>query len=135
MEWRQWFGPYIEEGKIQKKRQRSSPLLGGQNLFNTLTRYICFVLGKLEEKDVRIATWWFEEKVELILFFKIILVQNIKRGEKLNKFCPTNRSDDLCLFFCIYPSSMLSFSIIIGTNYNNFYIDYNRKLKIWKIQL
>ena len=41
-----------------------------------------------------------------ILFFKIILVGNSSCGKELNKFCPPNSSDDLCLLFCLYPSSM-----------------------------
>ena len=28
-------------------------------------------------------------------------------GKELNKFCPPNSSDDLCLLFCIYPFSMV----------------------------
>ena len=31
--------------------------------------------------------------------------QNSQHCEELNTFCPPNSSDDLCLFFCIYPSS------------------------------
>ena len=34
------------------------------------------------------------------------LVQNSQRGQELNQFCPPNRSDDICLFFGIYPSFM-----------------------------
>ena len=30
--------------------------------------------------------------------------QNSQHGKELNKFFPTNKSDDLCLFFCLYPS-------------------------------
>ena len=30
-----------------------------------------------------------------------------KRGKELSKFFPPNSSDDLCLFFCLYPSSMV----------------------------
>ena len=42
---------------------------------------------------------------EFILFFKIVL-RNIARSKEFNKFFPPNSSDDLCLFFCICPSSM-----------------------------
>ena len=38
-------------------------------------------------------------------FLHSILVQNSQRVKELNKFCPPNSSDDLCLFFCINPSS------------------------------
>ena len=34
-------------------------------------------------------------------------MQNRWRGKELIKFCPPNCSDDLCLFFCIYPSCMV----------------------------
>ena len=40
---------------------------------------------------------------EFILFFKIVLVQNSYSG---NEFRPPNSSDDLCLFFFLYPSSI-----------------------------
>ena len=29
-------------------------------------------------------------------------------AKKFNWFCPTSSSDDLCLLFCLYPSSMIS---------------------------
>ena len=29
-----------------------------------------------------------------------------KQRKELNKFCPLNKSDDLCLFFCSYPSTL-----------------------------
>ena len=37
---------------------------------------------------------------------QIFLLQNSLRSMELMKYCPPNSSDDLCLFFCIYPSSM-----------------------------
>ena len=43
---------------------------------------------------------------ELIQLLKIVQVQN--GGKKLNKFCPPNSSEDLCLCFSLYPSSMLN---------------------------
>ena len=39
-----------------------------------------------------------------ILFFKIILVEN--SGKELNQFSPSNNSDDLCVLFCLYASSI-----------------------------
>ena len=39
---------------------------------------------------------------------QIFLVQNSYRGKEWNQFCPPSSSDDLCLLFCLYPSSMLS---------------------------
>ena len=40
-------------------------------------------------------------------FSKIILVENSKCGKEFNKFRPPNSSDDLCLLFCLYPSSLV----------------------------
>ena len=40
----------------------------------------------------------------LILFYKIILVENIWCGREFNQFCRPNSSDDVCLLFCCYPS-------------------------------
>ena len=48
-----------------------------------------------------IAPGRFERKEKFILFFKIALG---KRNWK-KKFFPPNSSDDLYLFFCLYPSS------------------------------
>ena len=41
----------------------------------------------------------------IIPFFQIILALNLytQCGMELNEFCPPNRSDDLCLFFCTNP--------------------------------
>ena len=60
---------------------------------------------RIEDKE-KIAPGWFEEKDEYILFFKIVLVQNSLRRKELNKLCPSNSSDDLCLFLCICPPFM-----------------------------
>ena len=40
-------------------------------------------------------------------FLQIIRMQNSYRGKELHKFRPPNSSYDLCLLFCINPSSML----------------------------
>ena len=32
--------------------------------------------------------------------------KQLYRGKELDKFCPANSSDDLCLLFCIYPASI-----------------------------
>ena len=39
-------------------------------------------------------------------FLQIIVVQNSPRGKELNPFYPPNSSDDLCILFCRYPSSL-----------------------------
>ena len=46
-----------------------------------------------------------------ILYIVTVLVQNSMCGKELNKFCPSNNSNNLCLFFCIYPSSMLGMKL------------------------
>ena len=38
----------------------------------------------------------------------VVLVQKSQRGKDWNTICPPNSSDDVCLFFCINPSSMVS---------------------------
>ena len=74
------------------------------------------------------APGWFEERDEFILFFmssrcnssyssywkgaiypilQIVLMHNSLRSKEINWFCPPNSSDDFCLFFCFYPSSMV----------------------------
>ena len=37
---------------------------------------------------------------------QFVFVQNSWSGKELNKFCPPNSGEDLCIFFCIYISSM-----------------------------
>ena len=39
--------------------------------------------------------------------FQTILEQNSLRCKEFNKFCPPKSRDDLCLFFCIYPSFII----------------------------
>ena len=52
------------------------------------------------------------------------LRQNSWRGKELNKICPPNRRDDLCLCFCLHPSMMTSlFSTVpIMFSYESFEI-------------
>ena len=53
------------------------------------------------------ATGWFERNDEFILFFKIVLGKIASAARNfINQLCPPNKSDDLCLFFCFYPSSI-----------------------------
>ena len=44
-------------------------------------------------------------RVQLILFF-ISSWCKIASAERNNQFCPSNSSEELCLLFCLYPSSM-----------------------------
>ena len=85
---------FKQKKQKQKKRQRSSRLFEGQILFNSLPRQL-FCLGRFG----RIGC--------IQPFLSNQPRQNSQRGKELNKFCLPNRRDDLCLCFCIIPSSML----------------------------
>ena len=54
------------------------------------------------------------EKDEFILFYKIVVVHKGERGKELHNFCPPNNSNDLCLFFCPFPSSVCIVLYICG---------------------
>ena len=48
--------------------------------------------------------------------------QNCKRGKEFNFFVPPpppNRNDDLCLFFCFYPSSPVKYVWMSGNSGHN----------------
>ena len=85
------------EGYRQKKGQRSSLLFGrGEEFFQflaalTVLHWTIWIVGW-------IAPWWFERKGWIYP-----ILQNCPRQ---NKFFPPNRSDDLCVLFCLYLSSM-----------------------------
>ena len=53
-------------------------------------------------------------------FLQMVLLQSSYRGKELNKFCPPDSSDDVCLFFCITPLLWTSLYVY-------------RLLKLWKI--
>ena len=84
-----WLNPYLysslsatEEGYNQKARR----LFVGQNLINSLSRQkFCLDL--------------FERKGRICPIFPNRPRQNSQRGKELNKFCPLNRRDNLCLVF------------------------------------
>ena len=44
----------------------------------------------------------------------IVLVQNSYHGKELNILCPLRSSDDLCLLFCINPSSSMVSNVEVG---------------------
>ena len=75
-----------------EEMQKSSRLFGGAELVQSLPRY--FTAGQIW----RIG--WIRP------FLQIMLVQNRLRGKEMKQFCPPNSSGDLCLLFCLYPSSM-----------------------------
>ena len=86
---------------IQKRRQKLSLLLRGQNCFNSLSRYL-FCTWMIEGvgwnapgRPGRIG--WNHS------ILPIVLVQNSWHGKELKQFFPTSSSDDLCLPFCINP--------------------------------
>ena len=91
----------IEEGKLRKKMQRSSLLFGGQNLFGSFKHFLFFTRTILNSS----FSSSYPGTIHHIL--RPTVVQNSQRGKELNKFCPPISSDDLCLFFCIYPSSII----------------------------
>ena len=81
-DWRYRRVPCLEEGWREKQRQRSSPLFGGQILFNSLTAS-CF------------ASVGLEETFEFIPFFQIV---RGKTASAARNFC-----------FSLHPSSMAPF--------------------------
>ena len=54
-----------------------------------------------------IAPGWFERKGLIHPFLQIVLKQN--SSKEFNKFFPPNGNDDLWLFICLYPSSMICY--------------------------
>ena len=84
----------IEEGWRKKQRQRSSRLFGGQNLFNSLPRQL-FCFGR------------FGRIVLFNLFFYISTEAKQLARQGIEYILPLNRRDDLCLCFCLHPSSMM----------------------------
>ena len=107
----------IEEGLIQRRRQRSSLLFGGLNFYQFLAALAVYT--RMILRKGWIALGWYKEKDELnpdevkkrmnsLYSLKSVLVQNSWRGKELNTVCPPNISnDDLCLLFCINPSSQV----------------------------
>ena len=72
--------------KRKKTEEKASVLGRGNNLFNSLPRTIL------------------KNRMNSSFSFKSSWCIHPRQGKELNKFFPTNRSDDLCLFFCLYPS-------------------------------
>ena len=110
-----WTHPSSNHGIVQKRRERSSLFQSGHST---------------EEKGKIIAAVWGKEVIPFLAALAILprtilknkmnssfsfksswcnssyssnsSEQNSKCGKGLNKFCPPNRCDDLCLFFCLY---------------------------------
>ena len=91
----------IAEGFRQKRRQRSSLLFGGQNVFNSLPRYLFRTIWR----KGWIAPGWYEEKVELILIFKLSWCKKTSGARNWVNSAPNSR-EYLCLLFWINPSFM-----------------------------
>ena len=94
----------IEEGFIQKIRQRSSLLLGVTKIF----QFLFFALAILPQDQWKnIGGFAHKSLIRPSAnqpFLRIVLVQNSQRGKKLKQFFTPRSSDDLCLLFCINPS-------------------------------
>ena len=104
----------IEEGYRQKRRQRSLMLLAWGTEFTQFLAALYFLpQGDLKNRMNCTLTIW---RIGFIHpFLQIILVQNSLGGKEFNKFFPSNSSDDLCLPFCIYSSSMVVAHMVHAT--------------------
>ena len=81
----------IEEGWRQKQRQRSSPLFGFVQYFAVLT-------------DLPRSIW--KKRLNSSYSSQSTEAKQLARHRN-KKICPPDRRDDLCLCFCLHPSSML----------------------------
>ena len=99
----------IIEGFIQKRRQRSLLPCGGAKFIQLLAALAILHQEKFKEQDdfilFLISSWcnssfssYHPGQIHPFLF--IILVQTASTVKELDKFCPSNSSDDLCLLFC-----------------------------------
>ena len=94
----------IEDGWRQKRMQRLSLMLRGRK---SIHFFVALAILHQEDFINRMncsRTIWRLGWIHP--FLHIIQVQNSLRGKELNQFCPQNSSDDLCLLFSLYPSSM-----------------------------
>ena len=102
-----WFcwslGPstVLKKDKYRRKAKGRRCCLGEQKLFSSLPPQLLF-----NRTIWRIG--WIHPFLQIILM-QFILFFKSSLCKELNKFCPSNSSDDICPFFCIYPSSMLDF--------------------------
>ena len=105
----------IEEGWREKQRQRSSRLFEGQNLFNSLPRYL-FCLGRFGGKG------WINPFLTVFFYF-VYMEWYILKGRSnnffelqffsINRNLPSDQSDN------IFSSFGLRFCWVIGT-FRNF---------------
>ena len=63
------------------------------------------------------------------------LVQNNENGKEFIKFFPPNRSDDLCLLFCLNPSSMTTHLLLILSPYVSFSLSLSLSLSPLSLSL
>ena len=101
---RQYYFPLSIQKKDKDGKGRLC-CLGGRRIHSIPCGPSCFASDNFEEYDE-------------FVFFQIILHgaihpviqnlpgQNSQRGKEFNTILPPNRSDDLCLLLCLYPSSM-----------------------------
>ena len=77
--------------------------LGDRIYYSKFLAALVFFSGRFKEQDEFLSSYHSDA---INPFLHIILVQNRQRGKEMNKFCPPNSSDDLCLLLCINPSSL-----------------------------
>ena len=77
----------------------------GDKIYSIPSRASCFSSGFYEEKD---ELYQDDMKKSINSNRPCAVVPNSWRGKEFNKLCPPNSSDDLCHFFCMNPSSMIT---------------------------
>ena len=107
--------PAADRGPPQKKinteeEAKVQSLLFGEKIYSIPRRTSYFARKIL--KNWLNSSFYFKSSQCYSSFSLNRPVQNNQRGQKLNKFFPPNRSDDLCRFFFLYLSSM-------GSPYSN----------------
>ena len=98
---------FIEEGFIQMRRQRSSLLFEGQNLFNSLPRSLFYT--QMIWRKRWIAREWYEEKDDFILFFESSWCKIDSEKEEEWKQCCINPSFLNVLYMAL--KSLLSWQL------------------------
>ena len=90
----------------EEKANVVAAVWGEQNLFNSLPHQLFCLLDDL--KNRMYLSFSFRSSWCNSSYSSNRPLQQNQHGKELNKFCPPKRSDDICLFFCLYPSSMVS---------------------------
>ena len=93
--------PSQEEGWRQKEKEKVVAAACGAALILFLATLAYLHQDGLKNRMNCTRTIWRIGWIEFIPFFKSSL-----RDKELNQFCPPKSSDDHCLLFCLYSSSM-----------------------------